>query len=54
MHNQKTNYKSFSTQYFKTHFAQLMRDIKAGKFDAAVIASNGRNVGVFFPHPDNK
>jgi len=53
MTRQKTNYKSFTTQYFKTHFAQILRDMKRGTFDAAIITAHGRNVGVFFPHPDD-
>ena len=47
-----TNYQTFSTQYFKTHFAKLMRQMERGDFDAAIITSHGRNVGLFFPHPD--
>ena len=39
-------------QDFKTHFAQILRDIQKGKFDAAIITSYDRKVGVFFPHPD--
>ena len=54
MQDQKTKYKTFSTQYFKTHFAQLLRDMERGKFDVAEITSNGRNVGLFVPHPDVK
>jgi hypothetical protein len=52
MESKNTVYKSFTTQQFKTHFAQILRDICDKKFDAAIITSYGRNVGVFFPHPD--
>lgn len=54
MERDKTVYKTFSTQYFKTHFAKLLRDLDRGAFDAAVITSNGRNVGIFLPHPDTR
>jgi len=48
----KIVYKTFSTQYFKTHFAKLLREMERDQFDAAIITSNGRNIGLFFPHPD--
>jgi hypothetical protein len=54
MQSHKTVYQTFSTQYFKTHFAKLLRDMDRGEFDAAVITSNGRNVGVFMHHPDTR
>ena len=47
-------YKSFTTHEFKTHFSKILRDIQMKKFDAAIIKSHDRNVGVFFPHPDTK
>jgi len=52
MEQSKTVYKSFTTHYFTTHFSKILRDIQKGKFDAAIITSYDRKVGVFFPHPD--
>jgi hypothetical protein len=54
MEHPKTVYKSFTTHQFKTHFSKILRDIQMKKFDAAIIKSHDRNVGVFFPHPDTK
>ena len=48
----QTRYKYFTTHQFKTHFSRLLRQMTRGDFDAAVITSYGRDVGVFFPHPD--
>ncbi len=45
----KPAYKTFTTQYFKTHFAQILRAMDDGEYDGAVITSHGRKVGVFFP-----
>jgi hypothetical protein len=42
-------YKTVTTQYFKTHFASILRDMEEGKYDGTVVTSHGRNVGVFFP-----
>jgi len=52
MEQNKTVYKSFTTYDFRTSFSQIVRDIHNGKFDAAIITSYGRNIGVFLPHPD--
>jgi hypothetical protein len=48
LENQST-YKTVTTQYFKTHFASILRDMEAGLYDGTVITSHGRRVGVFFP-----
>ncbi len=45
----KSVFKTFTTQYFKTHFAQILRAMDNGEYDGAVITSHGRKVGIFFP-----
>jgi hypothetical protein len=41
-------YKTYTTQYFKTHFARILREMDEGHYDGAIITSHGRRVGVFF------
>ncbi len=45
-------YRKYNTRHFKTHFSALLRSMQRGDFDAAIITAHGRDVGVFFPHPD--
>ena len=54
MEQPNTVYKTFTTHEFKTHFSRILRDIQMKKFDAAIIKSHDRNVGVFFSHPDTQ
>ena len=45
----KVRVEDFGTQEFKTHFAQIVRDIASGRFDAVRVMSHGRCVGIFIP-----
>lgn len=39
----------FGTQEFKTHFAEIARDMANGRYDAIRVMSHGRCVGIFIP-----
>jgi len=45
----RTRVQEYNTQYFKTHFAQITRDISNGRYDAVRVMSHGRCVGIFIP-----
>ena len=52
MNNPK--YITVSTQYFKTHFAKLVRDIQMGDEDGIKVKSHGRLLGIFVPLKQKK
>jgi len=48
-------YKTVSTQYFKTHFASLIREVQTGEVCEGIkVKSHNRVLGIFIPVKQRK